>query len=334
MKHKLLLFLAFILLIALAPAVSLIGGAVPAPESPAGEAQPAMSEAPVVHEGETLLVLDEATGEVLTLSEREYALGALMCEMPALYETEALKAQALACRSYALYVKALREASPLPELNGAYFTVNTDSLTGYMEPGQAKGLWGAQYEAYLAKMQAAVDETMSERLLYEGAPIAACYHAISGGYTEASENIFASPLPYLVSVESAWDREAEGWKSRAVFTPATLEDLIRQKDAAFTVSGEPSGWLGGSRKSQAGTVLSITICAREFTGAELREMLSLRSAIFDVEYINYEFMFTVYGYGHGAGMSQYGANAMAKQGASHEQILEYYYTGATVEGAP
>ena len=331
MKQKILLFLVFTALIALAPAVSLLGGASADKAEPvSAAASPEASAAEPVRAGEELILLDAASGELIHLNERDYAVGAVMCEMPASYESEALAAQALASRSYALYVKALREKEPLPELNGAHFSVNTATLEGYMAPEQARGLWGARYDEYFAKVCAAVDATMGEALTYKGAPTAACYHAISPGATENSENVFSSALPYLVSVDSSWDKAAPDYETTATFTPAALEDLLRLGEGTFAAAGEPSGWLGASRSTASGTVLSLEICSREFTGVKLREYLSLRSAAFEVEYLNDEFVFTVRGYGHGVGMSQFGANELAKSGKTHAEILAHYYHGASV----
>lgn len=333
MKQKISLFLVFTVLIALAPAVSLLGGARPgtaepvsaaaSPDAPAAEPEP-------VRAGEEIVVLDAASGELIHLSERDYAVGAVMCEMPAGYESEALAAQALASRSYALYVKAQRESAPLPELNGAHFSVNTATLEGYMTPEQARGLWGASFDEYYQKICAAVDGTMNEALTYEGAPIAACYHAISPGETENSENVFASPLPYLVSADSSWDKAAEDYETTVSFTPAALEDMLRFGDNTFSAAGEPESGLGASRATAAGTVLSLEICSRGFSGVKLREYLSLRSAAFEAVYKDNEFVFTVRGYGHDVGMSQHGANELAKSGKTHAEILAHYYHGAQV----
>ncbi len=331
MKQKILLFIVFTVLIALAPAVSLLGGTRPGAAEPvSAAASPEAPAAEPVRAGEELVLLDAATGELIHLSERDYAVGAVMCEMPAGYESEALAAQALASRSYALYVKAQRESAPLPELNGAYFSVNTATLEGYMTPEQARGLWGASYDEYYKKVCAAVDGTMNEALTYEGAPIAACYHAISPGTTENSENVFASPLPYLVSADSSWDKSAEDYETTAVFTPAALEDMLRLGESSFAAAGEPESWLGASRSTAAGTVLSLEICSRDFSGVKLREYLSLRSAAFEAVYKDNEFVFTVRGYGHGVGMSQHGANELAKSGKTHAEILAHYYHGAQV----
>ncbi|MEG0751732.1 MAG: stage II sporulation protein D [Oscillospiraceae bacterium] len=323
MKNKIGLFIAFALLIAIAPALSLINFGGGTAHFPA-----AAEKDPTAFQGIELIVLDEGTDKLLTLSERDYAIGAVMSEMPASYEVQALEAQAIACRSYARHIKALRDKEPLKQLKGGVFAINTAKLEGYISPDQAKARFGSSYAKYSEKITAAVDETIDEILTFDGAPIAACYHAISPGKTENSENVFTSALPYLVSVDSSFDTTAKGYESAVKLPPAELEDMIRTADSSFKTSGDPSTWLGTLRASEAGTVLELELCSRKFTGPELRKHLNLRSAAFSVEYSDNAFVFTVHGYGHGVGMSQNGANELAKRGADHAAILAHYYKGA------
>ncbi len=333
MKQLIGLLLLFALFIALTPAIALLApdrsaqspGSLP-PASGGSAAQPDGAQAAEpAYTGEELILLDEANGQTLRLSEREYLIGAVMSEMPALYEPEALKAQAVAAHTYALYVKELREANPVPELQGAYFTVNTELCAGYMTPERARSRFGADYALYSQKITDAVDAVLGQALQCDGRLISACYHAISPGKTEYSENVFSAPAPYLVSVDSGWDTGAEGYESVVTFAPSELDDLLRLGKQDFAAAGDPAEWLGERRATDAGTVLTQVICGTSFTGVELREMLGLRSAAFTLSYADGMFTCTVHGYGHGVGMSQYGANAMAKEGKTYAEILAHYY---------
>lgn len=328
MKRKLGPMVLFALLIALTPALALLAGKGPALDSENKQSQQDSAN----YEGGEIIVFDEAKGQTVTLSEREYVLGALICEMPALYEDEALKAQAVAIHSYALNVKQARRDNPDPALKGGYFMVNSANFTGYTTVDGAKKVYGDNFDAYYAKMEAAVDATIQQILTYDGDPISACYHAISPGRTEASENIFVSALPYLVSVDSSWDTAAADYKSEARFTPSDFEDLMRIYDKDFKVSGDPSAWVGSVTVSEAGTVLKQMLCDREYAGTSLREVFSLRSAAFELSYdeSTSEFVFNVKGYGHGVGLSQNGANGMAKEGKTYEEILAHYYPGTVL----
>ena len=315
------LLVLFLLLAALLPALGLLrktGGT--------SGTQPA-EPAPGAYTGGTLLVLDEATGKVLELSERDYVLGAVMCEMPALWEPEALKAQAVAAHTYALYVKALREAAPVENLKGAYFSVNTAQHEGYLTPDQALALYGGKYAEYSAKIAAAVDAVLPEILTWQGQPISACYHAISPGRTEASENVFGTALPYLVAVDSDWDTQAEGYETVTTYTWSDLADMLTANLAGFAVAGDPEGWFGVPVYSDSGTLLSVELCGRTYTGAQLRAALSLRSAALTFTYADGSFTVTAHGYGHSVGMSQYGAHCLAQEGRSYAEILAHYYPG-------
>ncbi len=145
--------------------------------------------------------------------------------------------------------------------------------------------------------------------------------------TEYSENVFGSPRSYLVAVDSSLDTTASDYLSTAEFTSGELSALLRQYDGSEP-SGKPSEWLGTPSYSKSGTVLNLNIGGTEYTGQQLRSALSLRSAAFDVVYENSKFVFTVRGYGHAVGMSQYGANCLAAQGYDYTQILSHYYPTA------
>ncbi len=336
MKQVISLIVIFALFIALTPIIALlapdksVGGGLadPAPSATVDPVQTA--PATEKYEGGSLVLLDEATGQTLTVTERDYVIGAVLCEMPALYEIEALKAQAVAAHTYALFVKQLRETSPLIELQGASFTVNTATFTGYMSKAQAKSHFGNDFDAYYTKIEQAVDAVMTETLQYDGRLISACYHAISPGRTENSENVFASSAPYLTGVDSSWDTTAEKYETTVDLTASELNDLLRIGKKGFETSGDPATWLGDRQATEAGTVTLQNICGVSFTGVELRTMLALRSAAFDISYANNTFTFKVRGYGHGVGLSQYGANCMAKEGKTYAEILAHYYQGAVL----
>jgi len=325
MKRMLGPILLFAVLIAVTPAVALLpggGATVTLPETSSGSTD--------AYTGGEITVFDESAGQTLELTMREYVTGALICEMPASYEPAALQAQAIAIHTYALTVQAMREAAPDPALEGGVIAVDTANHIGYTTRELAIRLYGDNFNEYYRKMQDAVDATLKYILTYDGQPISACYHAVSPGRTEASENIFVSALPYLVSVDSSWDEQAPDFETEKRFSATEFSDLLYSYDAGFTTSGSPSGWLGSTDRSEAGTVLSQTICARQYVGTTLRTVFGLRSAAFDLTYEDDTFVFTVRGYGHGVGMSQYGANYLALQGKTSSEILAYYYPGAVL----
>ena len=166
-------------------------------------------------------------------------------------------------------------------------------------------------------------------MCYDGALIMAAYHAISCGQTESAENVWDTALPYLQSVPSTGDALAEDFTSVCTFTTAELAAALADTPHV-QLSGDAAGWLGEIERTQAGTVKRLTIGQVGFTGRELRKLLGLRSAAFDATYKDGVFTFTVQGFGHGVGMSQYGAGYLARQGMRYDEILRYYYTGVTL----
>ena len=242
----------------------------------------------------TLRVLDGETVREMTLAE--YLVGVTAAEMPASFAEEALKAQAVAARTYTLY-KLTAGSS-----HGDTADICTDSTCcqAYIAMEQARANWGAQADAYEKKVRDAVTSTDGEAILYGGVPILAVFHSSSAGLTRAAGQVWQNDLPYLKPVDSPEAKETiPNYYSRVDFTPAALKE---KEVGGVTVRG--------------GTV---------------RAALGLRSACFEWELQDGNFVFYVTGYGHGVGLSQYGADAMAESGADYQTILTHYYTGVTVE---
>lgn len=260
--------------------------------------------------------------KTVTLSREEYLLGVLAAEMSPDYHAEALKAQALAAYTFA-YRKHLQNTS------GTYDLTTDSSLDqGYLNARQRTEKWGEKAEEYEKKLKEAIAAVAGQLIVYDGQPILAAYHAISPGNTETAENVWGTACPYLQCENSAVDLLAPGYLSEVKLS---TEDFVKGLSALeCTVSGEATAYIGESQKSEAGTVLNITLCGKEVTGAQVRKAFSLRSAAFELSYAEGTFTFTVSGYGHGVGMSQFGANYMAQQGAGYREILAAYYRGASV----
>ncbi len=320
--------------IAAAPAVSLLFHP---PATPSAQDEPpALSaslgerqDSPLSAEP-TYTIYDRATGRAFECGESDYLVAALLSELPVGTEPEAMKAQAVATRTYARYVKARRQQTGEGD---ADFSVDTSTHLGFMTEERAAAFYGTDYSGQLAAVTAAVDGTRGIVLLYDGDLIAACYHAISPGRTENSENVFSEPLPYLVAVDSSLDESAEGYSSEVVVSADDLRSVLTRLDPELEMSGSPAGWLGASAVTPSGTVTQLVVCGRAFSGQQIREAFALRSAAFTASYTEGEFKFSVKGYGHGVGMSQNGANELAKQGLGFVEILERYYTGAVCVNA-
>lgn len=284
-------------------------------------------------DGMNFLVLDTDSGQVIEMSERDFVIGTVSCEMSPTYEVEAIKAQAVATYTYYTVKRAdtRRAAMPDKSLDGADFAdVPADFPEGYGKEGIIKR-FGKNGEDYYEKIAAAVDEVLGQKICYQNEPIVALYHAISSGTTETPANIWGGDYPYLRSVPSPGDLLAPQYETTVRVSADEFADKIKTLDNTLKPAQDAAKWVGEKvTRSDAGTVLAITVMGKTFTGSELRTAFGLRSACFTLAYQDDAFTFTVTGYGHGVGMSQYGANYLAEQGANYREILAFYYTDVTI----
>lgn len=284
------------------------------------------------HNSSQIKVLLTEENKTVTVSMNEYLIGALASEMTPLYHTEALKAQAAICRTYAEKMIEQQKENPSSELKGADITDDSSKHQGYITMDERKKKFGEQFETYEKKLSDAVKEAGGYIVTYNGELITAAFHAISSGQTESSKNLWGSDLPYLQPVQSAGDRLSPDYASSVSLTDSQFKEKAANLKGA-ALSGDSDKWIEKSTVSDSGTVLSITIGGKEFTGLEVREAMGLRSPCFTVKHENGSFVFSVTGYGHGAGMSQYGADYMARQGSSWQEIIKHYYKGVQIQKA-
>lgn len=249
----------------------------------------------------------------------EYVAGVVSAEMPAAFDEEALKAQAVAARTY--QVRKMQES-------GSHDVIY-DVGQAYCTQEEQKEKWGEHYETWRKKIRDAVAETAGEIMVYEEEPILAVFHAQSCGKTEDSENVWMQELPYLRSVDSSGDRQAPDFET----TLELSQEEVWQKLSKYGNLGASASELSFSRKqcSEAGYVLTIKAGDLILEGNQVRQALGLRSTNFTVKREGETFFFTTKGYGHGAGMSQYGAEALAEEGKDYHEILNHYYTGISFE---
>ncbi len=281
---------------------------------------------------EAFKVLDITTGKVEEISVYDYIVGAVCAEMPATFEPEALKAQAVAAHTYAQRQKEKALTSPDKELNGAYFSNDSSKYQAYFTANQAKQYYGDNYEQYIKKIREAVSDVEDEILVYENEPIIAAFHSMSSGTTESAENVWGSKVEYLIPVESDYDTEAPKYMEEYEYTADEVKERLENAFDGIKLGDKPEEWFSDVSKSKSNTVLEIKAGNLTVTGQQIRAALSLRSASFDIEYDD-GFKITTRGYGHCVGMSQYGANSMAKDGKTYKEILEHYYPNTELETA-
>ena len=266
-------------------------------------------------------------GDTVTeMSLGAYLQGVVRAEMPASFEIEALKAQTVAARTYTLY--KIRTGG-----NHADADICTDSkcCQAWISREAAADNWGRSASANEYKIDTAVAETDGMTMLYDGSPILAVFHSSSAGRAPESEDVWSSELPYLRAVDSM--EEGDGipnYYSRVEFTPEKFKELFLAKHPEARLTGDASGWLTNFVMDNL-SVKTVDVGGVTVRGTELRSILSLRSAAFEVSAADGKLVFYVTGFGHGVGMSQYGANQMAKAGSTYLEILTHYYTGVSVE---
>lgn len=270
-------------------------------------------------------VLDTAGSAIYSFSERDFLIYTVAAEMPASYPAEALKAQAIASYTYYTYEKQKNASNSA--LQGADFFSVPSSFPATYSPEGLKKLWGEQYDANLERIALAVDAVFGKRVLYDGKPIFAAYHSCNWGKTETSAVVWGTDFPYLQSVLSGSD----SLSPRASQTITVSDDSFAKAFPKLSLSGTADEWITDTPVlSPAGSVVSITIGGETFSGKAVREAFKLPSACFLVTHTKDGFVFSVKGYGHGVGMSQFGAKAMAEQGFTCDEILKHYYTGVSI----
>ena len=282
---------------------------------------------------EGFILYDKSSDQLLTVSAAEFLYGAVVCEMPLSFADEALKAQAVACHSYYARKRNSERANPKDELKGGDFEVNTEEWKIYTTKEEMGKKWGGRFTENHNRIKRLVDSVSQTLLLYDGEPILAAFHAQSGGKTENAFNVWGTEYPYLTAVDSPGDLLASGYRSETVLPAEGFRTILESKIKGITLDKNPKNWVGELTITPSGTVVMCSLGDRKASGMEMRNFFSLRSAVFDLSYNEKknEFIFTVLGHGHGVGMSQYGAQEMARQGADYIEILSWYYPAANGE---
>lgn len=263
----------------------------------------------------TLNLKDSDTGKISSVELENYIVGVVAAEMPASFDEEALKAQAIASRTYAMY-----------KINNSQkdFDLVTDVTNqSFITKDEMKSKWGDEFDKYYHKVEKAVNETQSLVMKYNDEIISAYYFAMSNGYTEDARLVFNENKPYLKSTESKWDNE------NVTNFSVTISLSKGEFRSLLGISGDEI-IISDIKRSATNRVNEITINNQPFSGIEVRKKLKLRSTDFEITTTPTEVVITTSGYGHGVGMSQYGANFMAKEGYTYDEILKYYYNGVKI----
>jgi len=265
-----------------------------------------------------------STKEIEKVQLEEYVVGVVASEMPVSFELEALKAQSLAARTF-IFNRMLSDSKVgMPSNVDVDITDNPEFHQVYKNREELAKLWGENYISYISKVQKAVNATKDQILTYDGNPIDPSFFSTSNGYTENSEDYWSDSIPYLRSVESPWDKESPVYNGQKVMK---IEDV----EKALEINLEPNeDNIGEIKLTDSKRVDIINIGNKEFSGVFIREELDLPSNDFEIQQKDGNFIFTTKGNGHGVGMSQYGANGMAKEGKTFNDIVNYYYQDVSI----
>lgn len=257
-------------------------------------------------------------GSIDSIGLEEYIVGVLAGEMPIYFELEALKAQAVAARSYALKRMEYNK-------DNEYDVVDSIMNQVYLDRDYLKEAWGSSYTSNINKLIRAVNETSGEYLDYDGGIADALFFSTSNGYTENSDVVFSFDVPYLKSVDSKWDESVSSVFHSSI--TISVSDFLQK----MKIGNSDKVFFSDIVKSDTGRVISININGVDFKGMDVYNNLGLKSLDFSLEQVGSNVVINTSGYGHGVGMSQYGALGMAKNGYTYRDILFHYYTGVTIK---
>ena len=277
-------------------------------------------------DGETIRVFLANESTAVTMDFREYITGVVAAEMPVEFHEEALSAAACAAATLA---RLRMQTGGDEDLQGAVISTDPKKHQAFITREEMEKRWNGDTDAYYEKLTRAVDKAIDYSITYEGRLITPVYHSMSTGLTENAENVWGSAVPYLVSVESPGDPLSPGYEAK---TTLSFDEFREKTEENGAVLGEDiTLWLGKCTYTEAGTLKNVTIGGKDFSGAEIRSIFSLRSSAVTFAITKDGVTMTTRGYGHGAGLSQYGADYLAEEGYSWKEILQHYYTGVEIE---
>lgn len=272
----------------------------------------------------TVIVWRTTEEKAQTVPVEEAVANIVAAEMPVSFELEALKAQAVAARTYVISkLEQAEGATPTSHPEGANICDDHKHCQAYDDKDECKAKWGENYEVNRQKIEQAVAATYGQVVTYNGELISALYHSTCGGQTEKAGDYWSSDVPALQSVPCYWDSAAPKYVSEQLIKKAEMIEKLG-------VSEEDLASLSITKLSDSGRVMTISCGEKSWKGNEFRTLLGLNSTAFTWLSTKEGYIFSEQGYGHGVGMCQYGANGMAKLGKTYGEILKYYYTGVEI----
>lgn len=317
MKDFIISIAIFIVLILFLPFIITVSGKTV--NNPVPTYATAIAKAPAVKNDILFNIIDTKTGAERSVPGFDFICSVVAAEVPASYHEEALKAQAVAAFSYCIYNKE--------NLNDQ---IKTGVNVAYISKDDAKVKFGSAFDKDWQRIENAVRSVYGKAVIYNGRVADTFFFDMSSGKTESGKNVFGFDAPYLVETPSEGDTLEKDLVSEEIVSLADFRVKAKSLFPKINLGGSPENYINDIKRSSSGGIISAKLCGNAVTGPQLRELFSLRSANFTVNYSKNSFKFTVKGYGHGVGMSQRGAQYMALQGMSYEDILKWYYKNTTV----
>lgn len=294
-------------------------------ESPPAEGEQTVTDKSIVANGEITVLVD---GEARMMKLEDYVVSVVAGEISPDFPTEAIRAQAVAARTYALYKQKTGRPAQHEEADvcddPAHCAAFVDLKT------EAAARWGEQANTAQDIIRQAVEDTAGQVLTYEGEPIVAVFSSAAGEKTERAVDVWGSDIPYLQSVDSPGGEACPKYYDAVVLTADEIRERAAKTLPSADLSGDPSGWFKASERSEAGGIVRMKFGGVEVKGTVMRTLLGLNSTNFTVKIDGNTLTFTTTGYGHGVGLSQWGAKYSAEQGQTYDEILAHYYPGTTL----
>ena len=279
----------------------------------------------------TIKVYLHEEDKVEEIPMKDYIKGVVCAEISPLFHPEAIKAQAVIAHTYALRIQQSEQENPTKSLKGADISSDPNIHQAYFTSKEIKKRYGKNYDAYWKTISDCVDAVSDQIITYEDQPIIAAFHAISSGTTESSQNVWGQDLPYLISADSKGDTQSPHYAGKQTFSAKETEEFLKKAFPEIKIQGKQEDWFQINSRTPSGYVDDITVLNVQTTGQKIRSVFNLKSADFTISYQNGDFVFSTKGYGHGVGLSQYGADYLAKEGKTWEEILAHYYPGTTLQ---
>ncbi len=284
------------------------------------------TEIPSQYINEKIVLFDKSAGSLIELSLQDYLIGAAACEMPASYEAEAIKAQMIAIHSYYNYCTRNPEY-----IDNGYITVDEANMQGYASTTRLQQYWGINYYDYYNKFLRCANEVSNMILTYNDEPALTSYYAVSCGKTRTSEERWGQSLPYLTVVDSSFDAVSDNYLQMNSFTISEMYTILKSTFPFLEISEEtPEKWFGNIIYNESGYARFVTVGVDSIPGDQFRDALHLPSSCVMVFFEDDMFSIATKGYGHGVGMSQFGANQLSQQDKNYSEILRHYYPGTVL----